>query len=56
MIHNDEAIDQAIQVLNEAVALDPASMNNLFTLRIRINNELGAHPTLRRRAAVLGLR
>ena len=40
------AIDQAINVLNEAIAADPDAMDAMLRLRIRCNPTLGAHPSI----------
>jgi hypothetical protein len=40
------SIDEAIALLNEAVASDPAAMKSLVETRVRCNVALGGHPTI----------
>ena len=46
MIHRDEFIQQAIDVLNEALAIDPYAINALMKLEVVCHAGLGRHPTI----------
>lgn len=39
-------IDQAIDVLNEALAVDPIAVNQLMSYRVPCTDELAAHPSI----------
>ena len=42
-----DAVDYAIQVLNEALQADPVAIECLFNVRVEVNtNELRDHPTI----------
>ena len=43
---DDERIDFAIKVLNEALEADPEAMNKLFNVKVQVNDELLNHPTI----------
>ena len=43
---NWPAIDQAINILNEAMEDDPLAMDALLRIRIRCNRKLADHPTI----------
>ena len=39
-------IDNAIKVLNEALAADPDAINTLFAFAVPVNQQLAEHPTI----------
>ena len=41
-----DAVEQALQVLNEALALEPETISDLMFHRVRIGRELADHPTI----------
>lgn len=43
---NTKAIDQAIEVLNRALAADPEAIASLLACRVPCNNTLAADPTI----------
>ena len=52
---NDEAIENAIRVLNEALAADPVAVKQLMSLGVEVNTEaLRDHPTIQVGSSVPG--
>lgn len=43
---NDEAIDQAVEVLNRALSADPKAMSDLVLSRVPCNLDLADDPTI----------
>ena len=43
---HDDAIDDAVRVLNEMLALDPFATNALFCASAPVNEALANHPTV----------
>lgn len=39
-------VDQAIKILNEALAADPVAVNQLMSYRVSCTDELAAHPSI----------
>jgi uncharacterized protein with von Willebrand factor type A (vWA) domain len=46
MIKTQVTVDEVIEVLNEALRLDPQAMNELIAARIPCNEKLADHPTI----------
>lgn len=43
---SEDSIDKAIDLLNEALALDPKAMTDLVNMRVKCNKGLAGHPTI----------
>ena len=43
---NEQAVDQAIRVLNEALEADPQAINQLFDTFVVVNGALVDHPSI----------
>ena len=43
---DQRAIDHAIRVLNDALALDPKAISDLFRMEVLVNEALADHPTI----------
>ena len=41
-----KSVDEAIRILNEALAADPVGINALFSHEVAINKVLAEHPTI----------
>jgi len=46
MIKKSVTPEEVVELLNEAVKLDPTAMDLLVNSRVSCNKELGAHPTI----------
>lgn len=46
MYINRKSIEQAVQVLNEALEADPIALRNLLTIGVPVNDTLTAHPSI----------